>query len=97
MFLDGAGSEHLLLQMFLVFADAAIPPCSGLVLAHHDVLCNLVEQSRSLLAYKFRHSAAILSLPEVVRYHNYTSRKGVDSISQRVNSRDVETVGRLVQ
>jgi len=31
--------------MALVLADAAVPPADRLVLAHHDVLCDLVEQS----------------------------------------------------
>ena len=43
--LDGAGSNHLLLQVLLVRADAAVPAGDGLVLAHHDVLGNLVEES----------------------------------------------------
>jgi hypothetical protein len=43
--LDGTGSNHLLLQVLLVLADAAIPAGDGLVLAHHDVLGDLVEES----------------------------------------------------
>lgn len=50
--LDGAGSNHLLLQVLLVLADAAVPAGDGLVLAHHDVLGDLVEESRrQLLAF----------------------------------------------
>lgn len=45
--LDGAGSNHLLLQVLLVRADAAVPAGDGLVLAHHDVLGDLVEESGS--------------------------------------------------
>ena len=36
---------HLLSQVVLVLPNAAIPPSHCLVLAHHDILCNLVEQS----------------------------------------------------
>ena len=43
--LDGAGSNHLPLQVLLVLADAAVPAGDGLVLAHHDVLGDLVEES----------------------------------------------------
>ena len=43
--LDGTGSNHPLLQVLLVLADAAVPAGDGLVLAHHDVLGNLVEES----------------------------------------------------
>jgi hypothetical protein len=43
--LDGTGSNHLLLQVLLVLADAAVPAGDGLVLAHHDVLGDLVEKS----------------------------------------------------
>ena len=43
--LDGAGSNHLPLQVLLVLADAAVPASDGLVLAHHDVLGDLVEKS----------------------------------------------------
>ena len=43
--LDRAGSNHLLLQVLLVGADAAVPAGDGLVLAHHDVLGDLVEES----------------------------------------------------
>jgi hypothetical protein len=42
---DGAGSNHLPLQVLLVLADAAVPAGDGLVLAHHDVLGDLVEES----------------------------------------------------
>jgi hypothetical protein len=43
--LDGAGGNHLPLQVLLVLADAAVPAGDGLVLAHHDVLGDLVEES----------------------------------------------------
>lgn len=43
--LDGTGSNHLPLQVLLVLADAAVPAGDGLVLAHHDVLGDLVEES----------------------------------------------------
>lgn len=43
--LDSASSNHLLLQVLLVLADAAVPASDRLVLAHHDVLGDLVEQS----------------------------------------------------
>lgn len=42
--LDGAGGDHLLLQVLLVLADAAVPAGDGLVLAHHDVFGDLVEE-----------------------------------------------------
>jgi len=43
--LDSTGSNHLLLQVLLVLADAAVPAGDGLVLANHDVLGDLVEKS----------------------------------------------------
>ena len=42
--LDGAGRHHLLPQVVLVLADAALPPPHRLLLAHHDFLCDLVKQ-----------------------------------------------------
>jgi hypothetical protein len=36
---------HLLAEMALVLADASVPSAHSLVLTHHDVLCDLVEQS----------------------------------------------------
>lgn len=43
--LDSTGSNHLLLEVLLVLADGAVPAGHGLVLADHDVLGDLVEQS----------------------------------------------------
>ena len=51
--LDGAGSNHLPLQVLLVLADAAVPAGDGLVLAHHDVLGDLVEESGKKDVSKF--------------------------------------------
>lgn len=36
--------DHLLLEVLLVFRNVAVPLAYRLVLAHHDVLRNLVEQ-----------------------------------------------------
>lgn len=44
--LDGTGRNHLLAEMVLVLADAAIPGLDGLVFAHENLLGNLVEQSK---------------------------------------------------
>lgn len=38
--------NHLLAQVALVLADGTLPPLDGLVLANHDFLGDLVEQSR---------------------------------------------------
>lgn len=43
--------NHLLSQMVLVFGDTAVPSGNGLVLAHHDILGNLVEQSIQWLVW----------------------------------------------
>lgn len=43
--LDCTGRGHLVPELLLVFSDGAVPPGDRLVLAHHDVLGNLVEQS----------------------------------------------------
>ena len=40
-----AGAHHLLAEVVLVLADAAVPATGGLVLADHDVLGDLVEES----------------------------------------------------
>ena len=37
--------NHLLPEVVLVVTNGAVPSCHGLVLAHHDVLGDLVEQS----------------------------------------------------
>jgi hypothetical protein len=43
--LDRVAGQHLLAQVVLVLADAALPLSGGLVLADHDVLGDLVEES----------------------------------------------------
>lgn len=43
--LDRSGRDHLLAQVVLVLADRAIPRLDRLVLAHQDLLRNLVQQS----------------------------------------------------
>lgn len=40
---DAARLQHLLPQVILVIADAAIPPRHCLLLADHDIFGNLVE------------------------------------------------------
>lgn len=42
---DRTGCQHLLAQVVLVLPDRAVPRLDGLVLAHQDLLCNLVQQS----------------------------------------------------
>jgi hypothetical protein len=37
--------RHLLSEMVLVLANSSVPSSNCLVFAHHDVLCDLVEQS----------------------------------------------------
>ncbi len=48
--LDATSLQHLLPQVVLVVADTAVPPGHRLVLAHHDVLGNLVEQSNTFIS-----------------------------------------------
>lgn len=43
--LDGTSCHHLLPQMIFVLSNGTWPFSDGLILAHHDVLSNLVEQS----------------------------------------------------
>lgn len=38
--------DHLLSQVVLVLGNTAVPSGDGFVLTHHDVLGNLVEQSK---------------------------------------------------
>lgn len=77
--LDSVVLEHLLAEVVLVLADAAVPSSDGLVLADHNILGDLVEKS------------------EIVRHDDDTTGEGVDGIGERVNGRNIETVGRLVQ
>jgi len=44
------GRRHLLAEVVLVLADRAVPPADSLVLADHDVLGNLVEETEKQLA-----------------------------------------------
>lgn len=37
--------RHLLAEMVLVLANRSVPPCDCLVLANHDILGNLVEET----------------------------------------------------
>ena len=39
----------------------------------------------------------VKSIPEIVRNNNDTTSEIVDGVSERVNSRNIETVGRLVE
>ena len=41
--LDLSHSHHLLPEIILVPPDRAVPASNRLVLAHHDVFCNLVK------------------------------------------------------
>lgn len=43
--LNGTGLDHLLAEVVLVLTDRAVPPVDSLVLAHENVLRNLVEES----------------------------------------------------
>jgi len=43
--LDRVAGEHLLAKVVLVLANRAVPSPGSLVLAHHNVLGNLVEKS----------------------------------------------------
>lgn len=43
--LDSTLGNHLLAEVVLVFTNAAVPAADGLVLADHDVLGDLVEES----------------------------------------------------
>jgi len=42
---DSTHGNHLLAEVVLVLSDRAVPSLDGLVLADHDVLSDLVEQS----------------------------------------------------
>lgn len=43
--LESTSRRHLLAEMVLVLANGSVPPADGLVLAHHNVLRDLVKQS----------------------------------------------------
>ena len=43
--LNRTGRNHLLPEIVLVLSNIAIPPSNSLVLTHHDILCNFIEQS----------------------------------------------------
>lgn len=43
--LDATAGKHLLAEVVLVLANGTVPSPGGLVLANHDVLCDLVEKS----------------------------------------------------
>ena len=45
--LESTGRSHLLAEVVLVLGNATVPPADRLVLAHHNVLGNLVKQSSS--------------------------------------------------
>ena len=63
--LDGSGRHHLLPQVVLVLSDRAIPSADCLVLAYHDVLCDLVEQSGIMLVLVWMERVGN-GLPEIV-------------------------------
>lgn len=44
--LDCSCLKHLLAEVILVLSDGTIPPSDGLVFANHDVLSNLIKESR---------------------------------------------------
>ena len=46
--LDRASCEHLLAEVVFVLSDIAIPASNRLVLAYHNVLCDLVEKPGSV-------------------------------------------------
>jgi hypothetical protein len=89
------GRRHLLAEVVLVLADRAVPPADSLVLTDHDVLSNLVEETNRVSKYLSEDSWD--NIPEVVGNDNDTTTESVDGICQRVDGRDIETVGRLVE
>jgi hypothetical protein len=94
--LDSTGRLHLLPQVVLVFSDRAVPSTDRLVLTYHDVLGDLIEQSERTLVALWK-MGRLTSLPEIVRNNHNTTGECVDSISQAVNRRDIQTVGGFVQ
>lgn len=44
-FLDGTGRNHLLAEVVLVLGDRAVPLLDGLLVAHENLLGNLVEET----------------------------------------------------
>ena len=48
--LDSASRKHLLPQVVLVLAYRAVPRLDGLVLAHQNLLRNLVEEPRKVIS-----------------------------------------------
>lgn len=99
MFLNCTSLDHLLAEMVLVLGDGAVPFVDGLVLAHENILGDLVEEPAEKLA---RGVGVLLNgvgwdIPEVVGDDDDTTGEGVDGIGKRVNRRNIETVGRLVE
>lgn len=94
--LDCSGRHHLLPQVVFVLSDGATPSADRLILAYHDVLCDLVEQSGIMLVLVWMERVGN-GLPEIVRNNHNTTGERVNSIRQAVNCRNIQTVGRLVQ
>lgn len=67
--LDLAHGNHLLSQIVLVLADRAIPPFDRLVLAHHDVFGDLIEQSGTALATYDEQNKRLTGSREKQRRH----------------------------
>lgn len=95
-FLNSTGSEHLLPEVVLVLSNRPQPLLDRPVLAHENVLGDLVEKSVVSLA-SGRQIIMRANVPEVVGHDNNTSRESVDGIGKRVDGGDIKTVGRLVQ
>ena len=43
--LNSPSGQHLLSQILFIISNTAVPPPYGLVLAHHDVFGNLIQQT----------------------------------------------------
>jgi hypothetical protein len=82
--------------MILVISDGAGPAGDGLVFAHHNVLCNLVQQS-AMGQQELLGAWVKRGLPKVVRDDDDTTAESIDSIRQTVDGGNVETVSRLVK
>ena len=92
-----AHCDHLFAQVVFVFANCTVPSSNGFVFADHNVFGNFVEESVEMYVSLVSMVDGRGVIPEIMGDHHYTSTKSIDGIRQRINGRDIQTVGGLIQ
>lgn len=94
--LDLPHGHHFLAQVVFVCPDRAVPSSNRLILAYHDVLRNFVQQSEGE-SVVCEMTNVWRFIPKIMRNDHNSSAKSVNSVCQRVDGWDIQSVGRFIK